>query len=131
MPGCGAQLPAGSGAEGGVDLFERPKKAGEMILERYRALPGLAEIAMAELVGSRNDCRAQRAVLMSALRPCEVSLKIEPDGEAHSESLAGCGSVSGELISATLAAQCLKERRGRRLHITCYETTLAVCYLPP
>ena len=66
-----------------VHFFKRPKESHKRVVQMRRSPPRLTEVARPELIGERNDGRAQRPVFVRALSPREAGLRIDPQREAH------------------------------------------------
>ncbi len=81
-----SEVPPRLRAQSGVHFFKRSEKAGERILKMGRATASLTKIALAKLIGTRDDCRAHRPVLMRSLDPCQVRMGIDPKRESHTIS---------------------------------------------
>lgn len=83
MRGGGSDFPLSAHSQPGVYFFEGSEESGEGILKGSRTLAGLAEIAVAELVG-RGDYRgAHRAIFVGSLRPGESVFVVNPQAESH------------------------------------------------
>ena len=76
-------FPLASRSQFNIHFFERSKKSRERILQRFRPLPRLPEIAMPELVRRGNYRRAHRSIFVSSLRPREPVFAVNPQTESH------------------------------------------------
>lgn len=66
-----------------IDRLERPEKTRKRVRQGFRSLSSLMKIAIAKLIGLRNDGDSHWAIFMGSLRPCKSLPGIDPDCEAH------------------------------------------------
>ena len=69
--------------ESPVHVFERSVEACKRLFESLRAAPNLREIPVAELVSQCDDGGAHGAVFVSALRPRQTRIAVDPECESH------------------------------------------------